>query len=98
MLYSKLRRESKDKLCWAIYKRGLFDVRSFYNVLIPCKSTHFPWKGIWQSNVPLRVVFFAWLAALGKFLATDNLRKRHTIAVDWCCSCSGESVDHLTLL
>jgi hypothetical protein len=47
----------------------------------------------------LRVVFFAWLAALGKILAMDNLRKQHIIVVEWCCMCknNGESVDHLLL-
>jgi hypothetical protein len=47
----------------------------------------------------LRVAFFAWLAVLGKIFTLDNLRKRQTIVVDWCCMCekSGEIVDHLLL-
>jgi hypothetical protein len=31
-----------DKLCWPPSKRGLFDVRSFYNVLVVHDSTPFP--------------------------------------------------------
>jgi hypothetical protein len=99
-LYSiRLKQDGVDKLCWNPSKKGLFDVRSFYNVLIPHDNTHFPWRCIWRSKAPLRVAFFAWSAALGKILTLDNLRKRHIIVVDWCCLCkkSGETVDHLLL-
>jgi hypothetical protein len=45
------------------------------------------------------VAFFAWLAALGKILTLDNLRKRRVIVIDRCCLCkiNGEYVDHLLL-
>lgn len=33
-------------------KRGLFDVKSFYNVLLPHDSTHFHWKNIWRNKTP----------------------------------------------
>jgi hypothetical protein len=38
-------------------------------------------------------VFFAWLAALGKFLTMDNLTKQHVIVVYWyyMCKKSGKS-------
>lgn len=50
-------------------------------------------------KVPLKVSFFTWLAALGKILTIDNLRKQRVIVVDWCCMWkkSGEFVDHLLL-
>jgi hypothetical protein len=57
------------------FKERLFDVRLFYNVLIPHDNTHFPWRSIWRNKVPLRVAFFVWPAALGKILTIDNLRK-----------------------
>jgi hypothetical protein len=37
----KLRLVGKDNLCWVRSKRGLFDVRSYYNVLVSHDSTHF---------------------------------------------------------
>lgn len=39
------------------------------------------------------------MEALGKILSLDNLRKRNTIVVDWCCICkrNGETIDHLLL-
>jgi hypothetical protein len=49
--------------------------------------------------VPSRVAFFGWTIALDKILAHDNLRKRSTVIMEWCCMCkkNGESVDHLLL-
>jgi hypothetical protein len=75
--------------------RGLFDVRSFSNVLIRHDSS-FPLEGY---KVPLRVLFFTWLATLGKILTMDNLWKRYVIVVEWTCMCkkNGESVDHFLL-
>jgi hypothetical protein len=48
--------------------RELFDVRSYYNVLVRHDNIYFPWRSILRNNVPLRMVFFAWLAASGKIL------------------------------
>ena len=56
-------------------KIGLFDVGLLYNVFVPHDSDPFPWRSIWRNKVPSRVVFFVWLAALGKILTLDNLRK-----------------------
>jgi hypothetical protein len=52
-----------------------------------------------EGQVPPRIAFFSWTAALGRFLTIDNLRKHNLIIIDWCCMCkqSGESVDHLLL-
>uniref|UniRef100_A0A2N9J9J5 Reverse transcriptase zinc-binding domain-containing protein n=1 Tax=Fagus sylvatica TaxID=28930 RepID=A0A2N9J9J5_FAGSY len=89
-----------DSLCWNPSRRGIFEVRSYYYVLIqPHPEDNFPWKCVWRAKVPPRVAFFTWTAALGKILTTDNLRKRRVIILDWCCMCksSGESTDHLLL-
>ena len=89
-----------DSLCWKPSRRGIFEVRSYYYVLIqPHPEDNFPWKCVWRAKVPPRVAFFTWTAALGKILTTDNLRKRRVIILDWCCMCksSGESTNHLLL-
>ena len=86
LLYSfRFGQGGEDKLCWVHSKRTLFDVKSYYNVLVPRDSIPFPQRSIWRNKAPLRVVFFAWLAALEKILIVDNLRKWHVIVVDWCC-------------
>jgi hypothetical protein len=41
LLYlSKAGQGGEDKLCWVFSKRELFDVRSFYNVLVPHDGNH----------------------------------------------------------
>jgi hypothetical protein len=75
-LYSiKLRQNGIDKLYWIPSKIGRFEVRTFYNVLIPDDNTPFPWRCIWRSRAFLRVALVAWLAALSKILTLDNLKK-----------------------
>jgi len=100
LLYSfRLRQGGEDDLCWAPSKRRLFDVKSYYNVLVPHDGISFPLRSIWRNKAPLIVVFFACLAALKKILTVDNPKKWHVIVVNWCYMCkkSGESVDHLLL-
>lgn len=42
---------------------------------------------------------FVWMAALGRILTNDSLRKRWLVIIDWCCGCkrAGESTNHLLL-
>jgi len=74
-----------DRLVWNPSKKGLFEVRSFYEELIrkdgPSFSS-FPWKNIWRVKAPIRAAFFVWSAALGKILTHDNLRKRNVIVIE----------------
>ena len=89
-----------DSICWTPSRRGIFEVHSFYSVLVqPNPQGIFPWKCVWKAKVPPRVAFFMWTAALGKILTTENLRKRRVIMLDWCCMCksSGKSVNHLLM-
>jgi hypothetical protein len=75
LLYSyNVRQGGEDKLWWAPSHKGIFDV-SFSRVLACKDGFPFPWKSIWWTKVPLRVTFFAWLAALGKILTMDNISK-----------------------
>jgi hypothetical protein len=74
-------------------------VRHYYKKLLPSAGIVVPWKRIWKTNAPPRVAFFVWVAALGRILTIDNLRRRHVMVLDWCCMCkeSGESISHLLL-
>lgn len=81
-------------------RKGMFEVRLYYNNLRAFTGFSFPWESIWIARVPWKVAFFVWIAALGKIPTIDNFHKRHIlIVVDWCCMCksSGESIDHLLL-
>ena len=88
----------EDRLCWSRATKG-FTVKDYYCCLCPPPIASFPWKIIWKAKVPPMIAFFSWIAALGKLLTIDNLRKRHLIIVGRCCLCkhSGESVDYLLL-
>jgi hypothetical protein len=82
LLYSfGLKLGDEDKFCWVLSIRGLLDVRSYNNVLIPHNDNLFPWGSIWWKKVSFVVVFFSWSAALGKILTMDNLRKHHVIVL-----------------
>uniref|UniRef100_A0A2N9G1C3 Reverse transcriptase domain-containing protein n=1 Tax=Fagus sylvatica TaxID=28930 RepID=A0A2N9G1C3_FAGSY len=100
LLYStKVRGIGEDVMLWLHSLQNGFTVHSFCHVLVRIGGCSFPWKSIWQSKVPPRVSFFIWVAALGKILTAENLRKRHIILLSWCCLCKvdGETVDHLLL-
>jgi hypothetical protein len=100
LLYSsKVDREGEDQFWWSSSHKGKCDVRYFYKVLACKEAVHFSWKSIWLTKAPLKVVFFAWAAALGKILTLDNLRKKCVIVIDRCCMCkmNGEFMDHLLL-
>jgi hypothetical protein len=99
-LYSfKFRGHLEDKLWWVPSRKGSFEVSTFYRVLSPLGFIPFPWKGIWRTKALPRVAFFAWMAARGKILTSDNLQRRCTIVINrcWLCESDGESVDHLLL-
>ena len=86
-------------MVWKLSKKGVFDIRSFYNKLRSSLPITFPWKGIWKAKAPTHVSFFVWTAAWEKILTGDILWYRGFDFVDWCilCRCNGESVNHLLL-
>jgi hypothetical protein len=86
-LYStSIRQGEGDRLVWNPSTRGLFEVRSYYEVLSRKEGHSFLWKNIWCAKAPTRVAFFVWSAALEKILTHDNLRKRNIVVIEWCCS------------
>ena len=100
LLYSqRIRHGGEDKICWTPLKRKNFELTSYYKLRINLKPVDGPWKSIWKSKAPPRVVFFVWTAALGKILTMDNLCKKNIIVTEWCCMCkrNGESIVHLLL-
>jgi hypothetical protein len=100
LLYScSIRQGHLDSLCWRPPSQKIFQVRSYYSVLLNPSRISFPWRSVWKAKVPTRVAFFSWTATLGRILTIDNLRKRRVLIIDWCCMCKsdGESVNHLLL-
>jgi hypothetical protein len=99
LYYILVRHGEDDTLVWSLSKRGLFEVKSFYEVLNRQDGPSFPWKSIWCVKALARVAFFEWTEAVGKILTHDNLRKKNVLVIEWCCMCkkSGESTEHLLL-
>jgi hypothetical protein len=57
-LYStSIRHGEGDKLVWNPSKRGFFEVKSNYGVLIRKNGPSFPWKSIWRIKALTRVAF-----------------------------------------
>ncbi len=85
LLYAMSRQGSReDSILWGLGKGKCFIVSSYYRALSGTVSGSFPWKLFWKSRVLPRVAFFVWTVALGKFLTTDNLRRRQMVAVGLC--------------
>jgi hypothetical protein len=99
LLYSSTLNGGVDKIWWVPNRKGKFEVKSFYNILISNVSVPFPWKSIWRTKAPPRVAFFVWSAALGKILTMDNLRKKNMVLINRCgmCKKDEESIDHLLI-
>ena len=100
LLYSGVwKGDGVDKLCWKLSSVGVYDVRSYYKVLQPPSHMSFPWKTVWKPNLPTKISFFIWTAALGLILTNDNLQKRWLLVINWCCICkrAGETTNHLLL-
>ena len=57
-------------------------VKDYYNLLVDSNDYSFPWKNIWEQKIPSRVAFFVWIAALGKCLIIDNLRKKEGLDIE----------------
>uniref|UniRef100_A0A2N9HC79 Reverse transcriptase domain-containing protein n=1 Tax=Fagus sylvatica TaxID=28930 RepID=A0A2N9HC79_FAGSY len=100
LLYSSSAQgHGEDRMCWRGSSKEDYQVKNYYKHLLPSAGVLVPWKSIWKTNAPPRVAFFVWVAAMGRILTIDNLRRRHVIVLDWCCMCkeSGESLSHLLL-
>lgn len=91
-------RSGDDTLKWQGNSRGKFSVNAAYKMLnqprIPI--TNWPWKHIWKSKVPYKVVCFSWLLAKEAVLTQKNLIKRKWIPCSRCFLCvkKAETVGH----
>jgi hypothetical protein len=96
---TRVRQGVADRLWWISSKRGHFMVKLLFASLACTEGRRFPWKSVWHTQAPPRVIFFVRLAALGKILTIDNLRRRKVIVTNRFCMCkrSEEMVDHLLL-
>ena len=77
-------------------KNGNFSVKLLFKGMDQSENVVFPYKFIWNSQVPTKVGLFSWEASWGKVLTLDNLKKGRALANK--CFLYGkeeETVDHL---
>lgn len=88
-----------DKIYGRLAWSGKFEVSSFCGALGGLVSVNFPWKSIWGTKVPGKIVFFIWVVALGSILTIYCIYMGNLLIVNWCCMCisSGESIDYLSI-
>nr|XP_016457810.1 PREDICTED: uncharacterized protein LOC107781590 [Nicotiana tabacum] len=93
--------QAQDSLRWGNLNEGCYSVKEGYKKL--CASNEvtelWPWKLIWKTKLPTKVMCFTWIALKGAILTQDNLCSRNFQLVNRCYMCldNSESINHLLL-
>jgi hypothetical protein len=67
LLYSqRVRHRGEDTICWIPFKKKLFEVKSYYQVLSNPTISILPWKSTRKLRLP-REAFFVKMAELGQY-------------------------------
>ena len=77
-----------DTLVWKYKTKGLYTVKSFYNIvnfrgILPGVK-----PVVWKTKIPPRIQIFCWLIMNNKLLTRDNLCKRQHVPDKTCLFCS----------
>ncbi|CAN1744197.1 LINE-1 retrotransposable element ORF2 protein [Linum perenne] len=90
-----------DKWVWHQNSKGLFSVKSCYNVLTNERSLHpqrflqsrnKEWRWLWRLSLPLKVVIFLWKLCQNGLATKENLFKRKC-AADGICPCCNTDIE-----
>jgi hypothetical protein len=65
-----------NKMLWSPTCNYRFEVKRYCDILQFGESSLIYWKSIWKVKAPPCIVFFTWMAALGKVLTINNLRRQ----------------------
>ncbi|CAN1820223.1 Putative ribonuclease H protein At1g65750 [Linum perenne] len=89
----------EDTLIWDPDPKGLFSVKSAYEVLVAADggahSTNQLWRSVWRWEGPNWIHFFLWLVAHNTLLTNSERRRMHISATDACERCKGGAEDAL---
>lgn len=93
--------QKADKLKWGYHKEGTYTVKEGYHELCSRNPMidNWPWKIIWRTKLPPKVVCFTWTALYEACLTQDNLKKRKFQLPNRCYMCKkeAETTRHLLL-
>lgn len=91
----------RDSIAWNNSIDKVYSVKSGYTHFITRNLIieSWPWKLIWKTKLPPKVICFSWTALHEACLTQDNLRRRKIQMANRCymCHSSLESVNHLLL-
>lgn len=93
--------QTQDRLSWIGCGTSPYTVKSGYRRM--CQHNGIidsrPWKLIWRTKLPTKVICFTWTALKEACLTQDNLCKRSFQLVNRCylCQQNSESINHLFL-
>uniref|UniRef100_A0A0V0IKN9 Putative ovule protein n=1 Tax=Solanum chacoense TaxID=4108 RepID=A0A0V0IKN9_SOLCH len=87
--------EEADRLWWKLDSKGIFKENYQRNQ----QAQHWPWKHIWKTKIPFKVVCFTWLLAREAVLTREKFKKRKFSLCSRCYLCGEEveTVSHLFL-
>ncbi|KAK4409406.1 hypothetical protein Sango_0013600 [Sesamum angolense] len=96
----------QDKLMWHYEKHGRFTVGSAYRVAQEQSKTAgdslsgYPWRYIWKSKAPMKVLMFAWRYAKDALPTSVSLSKQGIAVIEGCYGClvTQEDLRHAMLL
>jgi len=93
--------QEPDRLKWGNSRKGHYTVKEGYHSLCSRNSMidKWPWKHIWKTKLPTKVICFCWTALYNSCLTQDNLSKRKLQLANRCYFCHKhtENVNHLLL-
>lgn len=72
---------------WFPSSKGVFSVRSFYDVVHDSQECDVDWKWYWKKLVLPKILVFFWLAILEKILTMDKLKRGSIVLVNGCPMC-----------
>uniref|UniRef100_A0A2N9F2E6 Enoyl reductase (ER) domain-containing protein n=1 Tax=Fagus sylvatica TaxID=28930 RepID=A0A2N9F2E6_FAGSY len=102
-------RQPRDCLIWAGTKKGIFTIKSAYDMLLSqaqaseastsfsCSGENHLWSSIWSASVPPKIRTFMWRACKDILPTQTKLfdkRCIHTFTCLWCCE-EAEAQDHV---
>lgn len=86
----------KKKKTWSLFSASCFQKHCFSHTGV---ADYWPWKLIWKTKLPVKVICYSRLALHGACLTQDNLIRRNCMIANRCymCRSSAESMSHLLL-